>query len=673
MPASTTAHKKMSAFEGLSRALVTGALVTTFTISPVLGGLQAAYADDASDTAKDETVYVKTGADGTVDGVYVVNLFDLDQGGTVTDPGTYESVQNLSTGQALSCKGGSVSLDVPAKTPTYYQGNLSSATALPWNISVTYKLDGKKVSADELAGKSGKLTIQLTVDGQSDATDANLSGFANSCVVQAQGTFDESTFKLEDAGSATVAHQGNSTVVSALVIPGEDATVTLTGEARDFEYSGWQIVAMPFSMSLDLASQADGLTDQFQPLTDATAQLSDGSNFLASALGQIAAGAASLDAGAQDALAGATQLADGASTLTAGAKAAAAGTAQLADGAVSAAAGAAGVSGGAAQVSQGLSQLSAQNSQISAGATSLAEALTTAQGSASTLAQGAQAYASGVHTAYEGVQGSSAALANTQATYAQAMAALTSALQSGDVAAAASAAQSVDAAAQAMAQASGAAGAESALAGLVDGADQLSAGAAQLSGGLDQIAGSASTLTSGLDSYLGATSTLAGGANQVASGASQLADGTAAVAAGAASAGTGASQLTAGATQFTSGATSLASGLTALASGTSTLASGATAANAGATELASGAESLADATANLGDEVLDKIQSAIDEKLGSGFTVHSFVSPDNTNVGRIQFAYVVDGVTVPSDDTEPATTDAEQPSLLDRFLALFKE
>lgn len=446
MPASTTAHKKMSAFEGLSRALVTGALVTAFTISPVLGGLQAAYADDASDTAKDETVYVKTGADGTVDGVYVVNLFDLDQGGTVTDPGTYESVQNLSTGQALSCKGGSVSLDVPAKTPTYYQGNLSSTTALPWNISVTYKLDGKKVSADELAGKSGKLTIQLTVDGQSDATDANLSGFANSCVVQAQGTFDESTFKLEDAGSATVAHQGNSTVVSALVIPGEDATVTLTGEARDFEYSGWQIVAMPFSMSLDLASQADGLTDQFQPLTDATAQLSDGSNFLASALGQIAAGAASLDAGAQDALAGATQLADGASTLTAGAKAAAAGTAQLADGAVSAAAGAAGVSGGAAQVSQGLSQLSAQNSQISAGATSLAEALTTAQGSASTLAQGAQAYASGVHTAYEGVQGSSAALANTQATYAQAMAALTSALQSGDVAAAASAAQSVDAA-----------------------------------------------------------------------------------------------------------------------------------------------------------------------------------------------------------------------------------
>ena len=40
---------------------------------------------------------------------------------------------------------------------------------------------------------------------------------------------------------------------------------------------------------------------------------------------------------------------------------------------------------------------------------------------------------------------------------------------------------------------------------------------------------------------------------------------------------------------------------------------------------------------------------------------------------RIQFAYVVDGVTVPSDDTEPATTDAEQPSLLDRFLALSTE
>ena len=41
----------------------------------------------------------------------------------------------------------------------YYQGTISKE--LPVDLKVSYKLDGKTVSADEIAGKSGKATIRF--------------------------------------------------------------------------------------------------------------------------------------------------------------------------------------------------------------------------------------------------------------------------------------------------------------------------------------------------------------------------------------------------------------------------------------------------------------------------------------------------------------------------------
>ena len=42
----------------------------------------------------------------------------------------------------------------------YYQGEIDKK--LPVDISVSYTLDGKNVSAKELAGKSGRVTIKYS-------------------------------------------------------------------------------------------------------------------------------------------------------------------------------------------------------------------------------------------------------------------------------------------------------------------------------------------------------------------------------------------------------------------------------------------------------------------------------------------------------------------------------
>ena len=46
----------------------------------------------------------------------------------------------------------------------YYQGSIEKE--LPVQMKVTYKLDGKEISPEQLAGKDGKVTIRFDYDNQ---------------------------------------------------------------------------------------------------------------------------------------------------------------------------------------------------------------------------------------------------------------------------------------------------------------------------------------------------------------------------------------------------------------------------------------------------------------------------------------------------------------------------
>ena len=113
---------------------------------------------------------------------------------------------------------------------------------------------------------------------------------------------------------------------------------------------------------------------------------------------------------------------------------------------------------------------------------------------------------------------------------------------------------------------------------------------------------------------------------------------------GAQSAASGAEELAKGLSSARDGANSLATGAAAADSGARSLASGAVSAADGADQLDDGARKLADSVKGMDDKVLDELQKTIDEKLGKGFTVHSFVAPANTAVDRVQFTYVLPGI-----------------------------
>ena len=234
----------------------------------------AASIGESSGDKKNEVVYVKASADGASQGVYVVNEFNTGKTVDIDDPSDYTKVTNLTTNQRLEQRDGRVSLTTTADQPFYYQGDMPSDTILPWNITLTYALDGKTVDPEDLAGKSGSLDVTLAINANDD--DA-VKDFAESYVLQAQGTFAQDAYDITGS-DATLAMSGSNTIVSAMVLPGESKTFHIHGKARDFQYSGWQIAAMNLDMAIDLGSQdTSKLSEQTEALENATTQLADGS------------------------------------------------------------------------------------------------------------------------------------------------------------------------------------------------------------------------------------------------------------------------------------------------------------------------------------------------------------------------------------------------------------
>ena len=122
------------------------------------GDASASSTSDAS-SPKEEAVYGILEHDGSVKDLYVVNIFNND--GSITDYGSYSEVRNLTTSEKLVSDGDRITINTTAKK-FYYQGTLQKKE-LPWEKAIKYNMDDKQVSAGELAGKSGRLKIAVSV------------------------------------------------------------------------------------------------------------------------------------------------------------------------------------------------------------------------------------------------------------------------------------------------------------------------------------------------------------------------------------------------------------------------------------------------------------------------------------------------------------------------------
>lgn len=291
----------------------------------------------AADTAspKEEVVYGLLNLDGSVNNLYVVNIFN---GGKVTDYGNYSEIQNMTSSEELTQKGDQITISTGANK-FYYQGTLKNKE-LPWNISIKYFLDGKEISGSELAGKSGKLKITISVK-QNDKIN---STFFNNYALQISLPLDTKLSSNIEAGNATVAEAGGKKQLSYTVLPGNSMDIAVTADVHDFEMEPIAINGIKLSLGINVDN--DEFTGQIEELENAIMEL---------------------DNGAGELLKGVNQLSDGMQKYTDGMKAFNDGLSQLS-------AGADDLNTGANALSDGLSELTKQNDSLVSGALAIQQA-----------------------------------------------------------------------------------------------------------------------------------------------------------------------------------------------------------------------------------------------------------------------------------------------------------
>ncbi|MFD2214642.1 YhgE/Pip domain-containing protein [Metabacillus endolithicus] len=265
-------------------------LVIFAAIGLVLPSLPAIAQESGEISSKDEVVYAKLSAIGEEQELYVVNILDVKKAGKIVDYGSYSSLKNLTNVDEMNQVDNAVELSA-SEGKFYYQGNMNEEP-LPWNISISYLLDGKEISPEELAGKDGRVQVKIATS-YNDQVD---SVFFNNYLLQVSLALNTDLFSNIEAPDGMLANAGKNKQVTFTVMPEKEEELVVEADVVDFELEGINITGIPSSMPID-APDIDDMTGDLSQLTKAINKINNGVGDLQNGLAQINDGAKKLGEG----------------------------------------------------------------------------------------------------------------------------------------------------------------------------------------------------------------------------------------------------------------------------------------------------------------------------------------------------------------------------------------
>lgn len=260
-------------------------MVTAVTVIALLivGITSFAIAQEPS-SEKEEVVYANTDGSGNVTGIYVVNIFS---GGDIVDYGEYEEVKVLNTTDEIKQQGDQITLSSDAEK-VYYEGILRSRE-LPWDIQIHYTLDDEAITPEELAGKSGNLSIDLSFRQNTNCDSSFFDRFA----LQTTMTLDTSQCRNITADGATIANVGENKQLSYIILPGKEKDFHINADVTDFEMDSININGIRMDLSVDIDNSE--LSDQVSQIENAAVSLDNGAAALNNGTSELYTGTKELN------------------------------------------------------------------------------------------------------------------------------------------------------------------------------------------------------------------------------------------------------------------------------------------------------------------------------------------------------------------------------------------
>ena len=323
------------------RVLVTLALMASLVVGNIAGtsvNVQAADNKDKSTEtkktsetktsssatpAKDETVYVKVDDAGNQKDVTVSDqLKNISSLGTIDDVSDLKDIKNVKGDETFSENNGKLVWQGDKKD-ICYQG--TTTKKIPVGMKVTYELDGKKVSADDLEGKSGHLKIHY--EYQNTSAD---SGKYTPFLMATGLLMDGEKFSNVTVDNGKVISDGDRDIVIGMGLPQlKEQLTSVSSKVDDLD------IPDSFAVEADVTDyeKVEAVTvatnevfnevgtdkfDSLDELKDSMTELQDASNKLVSGSGELKDGLDTLLSSSGTLVSGIDQLASGGNTLASG-------------------------------------------------------------------------------------------------------------------------------------------------------------------------------------------------------------------------------------------------------------------------------------------------------------------------------------------------------------------
>ena len=617
---------------------------------------------------KEEVIYANLTSSGDIEKIYAVNIFEDKD---IVDYGVYETVKNMNTMDKINYSNGKITIQ-NSEDKLYYQGIMKQNTEMPWTIKVRYKLDGVEYAPSELAGKSGKLEISISIKENKNCKKNFFENYALQTVVQ----LDTNLCENIKSDEATMANVGGLKQLTYTILPGNEKDIKITTDVTDFEMSEIQVNGINLNLGLDKDSiDTSSLTGELDKLKDAVNDLDDGANELNDGAKKLDDGAVTLTDGIKTIQEGLDQLNSKSSSLTSGSSEvlSALKTIQSSLNNVSTS-------------SKDLKQLSSASTSIKSGIDSLVNGLKTVDSSIDTYNSSLKK--AGLNSASELAQKNKQAISALGITSTQRK--LYSAYTSGG-------SQAVSAELAKLAQAGDSeavalykqvsAGNTDAVTQYVQAAGKLISVETLLKADASYIEGS-SKLINGIDAQMSTSSsqtTLMSGAvslqtnykkfdasiqdlvsslNNLMANMTQLKNGINKLTDNYATLDSGIKEYTSAVNKITNGYSKVYEGALDLVSGTHSL-------YKGTTELTDGTGEFKGETSDIDSKVDDEVDSMIDNFAGGDFEVESFVSDKNTDVDSVQF--VIKTEAIKKEEVKVEEEKTEELNFWQKLLNLFRK
>ncbi len=271
----------------MNKKIISGALLCTML----------AYTTPVLAFTKDETVYSKTDANGnTYSTIVSDHITNENQEKMINDISDLLNIKNVNGDEEFSQDGNNLVWNADG-SDIYYQGE--SQKDLPIECNIKYELDGKEITAQELAGKSGKVKITIEYKNK-DAHTVNINGKNETLytpfVVVCGTILDNEHHRNIEITNGKVIDDGSKTTVLGISLPGMQEslnikkdkldipdTIEITMDSTDFELSNIVTYVTPKIIEeddLDIFNKLDDIYSQVNTLQSSSKQIEDGANNL---------------------------------------------------------------------------------------------------------------------------------------------------------------------------------------------------------------------------------------------------------------------------------------------------------------------------------------------------------------------------------------------------------